>query len=188
MSVTIGDATGHGAKAGTMVTVIKALFAGYTPDVMPAQFLRDAAEKVKRMDLGRMAMALLLARFDRDRLTVASAGMLPAYVHRRRSGMIEEVARGATPLGTLGADYHDVTIEIDSGDTVLFMTDGFPELQNEAGQQLGYAAAVGEFTAAARGATADEVIASLAAAAKRWNGDRPPNDDVTFVVVRAKTA
>jgi serine phosphatase RsbU (regulator of sigma subunit) len=188
LTATIGDATGHGAKAGTMVTVIKALFAGYTPDVTPAHFLRDAAEKVKRMDLGRMAMALLLARFDRERLTVASAGMLPAYVHRKESGTIEEVARGATPLGTLGADYHDVAIDIAAGDTVLFMTDGFPELQNESGQQLGYAAAVDEFRAAANGATADDVIASLAAAAKRWNGERPPNDDVTFVVIRAKTA
>ena len=189
MTVTIGDATGHGAKAGTMVTVIKALFAGYTPDdVTPAQFLRDAAEKVKRMDLGRMAMALLLARFERKQLTVASAGMLPAYVHRRRDGAIEEVARGATPLGTLGADYHDVVIDLADGDTVLFMTDGFPELQNAAGQQLGYGAAVDQFAAAAAGATADDVIASLAAAAKNWNGERPPNDDVTFVVVRAKSA
>jgi serine phosphatase RsbU (regulator of sigma subunit) len=188
LTATIGDATGHGAKAGTMVTVVKALFAGYTPEVMPAQFLRDAAEKVKRMDLGRMAMALLLARFDRDRLTVASAGMLPAYVHRSRTKKIEEVARGATPLGTLGADYHDVSIDLAAGDTVLFMTDGFPELQNANGQQLGYAAAIDEFVAAANGATADDVIASLAAAAKRWNGERPPNDDVTFVVVRAKSA
>jgi serine phosphatase RsbU (regulator of sigma subunit) len=188
LTATIGDATGHGAKAGTMVTVVKALFSGYTPEVMPAQFLRDAAEKVKRMDLGRMAMALLLARFDRDRLTVASAGMLPGYVHRSRSGKIEEVARGATPLGTLGADYHDVSIDLNAGDTVLFMTDGFPELQNASGQQLGYAAAIDEFIAAAKGATADDVIASLAAAAKRWNGERPPNDDVTFVVVRARAA
>jgi serine phosphatase RsbU (regulator of sigma subunit) len=188
LSATIGDATGHGAKAGTMVTVIKALFAGYTPEVLPAQFLRDAAEKVKRMDLGRMAMALLLARFERARLTVASAGMLPAYVHRKADGRIEEVARGATPLGTLGADYHDVAIDLAAGDTVLFMTDGFPELQNGSGQQLGYSAAVDEFRIAAAGATADDVIASLAAAAKRWNGERPPNDDVTFVVVRAKVA
>lgn len=188
ITVTIGDATGHGAKAGTMVTVVKALFAGYTPDVTPAQFLRDAAEKVKRMDLGRMAMALLLARFEREQLTVASAGMLPAYVHRRLDGAIEEVAHGATPLGTLGADYHDVTVDLAAGDTVLFMSDGFPELQNAAGQQLGYSAAVDQFAAAASGATAADVIASLAGAAKQWNGERPPNDDVTFVVVRAKSA
>jgi L-aminopeptidase/D-esterase-like protein len=45
---------------------------------------------------------------------------------------------------------------------------------------------IDQFAAAAAGATADAVIASLAAA-KQWNGDRPPNDDVTFVVVRAKS-
>src|SRR5439155_20507008 len=64
MSVTIGDATGHGAKAGTMVTVIKTLFSGYSGEVSPAQFLHGAAETVKRMELGRMAMALLLARLE----------------------------------------------------------------------------------------------------------------------------
>src|SRR6185503_12835023 len=44
LSVTIGDATGHGAKAGTMVTVIKTLFSGYgrmPPPPAPAEFLAE---------------------------------------------------------------------------------------------------------------------------------------------------
>ncbi len=71
LSITIGDATGHGAKAGTMVTVIKTLFSDYDGTEIPADFLGDAAEKIKRMDLGRMAMALLLARFEESRVTIA---------------------------------------------------------------------------------------------------------------------
>jgi serine phosphatase RsbU (regulator of sigma subunit) len=184
LSITVGDATGHGAKAGTMVTVIKTLFAAYNTSTAPACFLRDAAEKVKRMDLGRMAMALLVARFDRGRLTVASAGMPPVYVHRAETGEMEEVARGATPLGTLGADYADITIESKSGDTIFFMTAGFPELSNAAGQQLGYSGAVDEMQKAAGCATAEKVIASLAESVHNWHGDHAPNDDVTFVVVR----
>src|SRR5207244_1146758 len=112
LSVTIGDATGHGAKAGTMVTVIKTLFSGYSGEVSPAQFLHGAAETVKRMELGRMAMALLLARLEGGRMTVASAGMPPAYVHRHASGEVEEITIGATPLGTLGADYADVDVAL----------------------------------------------------------------------------
>lgn len=184
LSVTAGDATGHGAKAGTMVTVIKTLFAGYAPSRMPASFLRDAAEKVKRMDLGRMAMALLVARFDPDKLTVASAGMPPVYLHRKETGDVEEIARGATPLGTLGADYEDISASLGPGDTVLLMTDGFPELLNAQGHQLGYTNAVDEFRKAACGATANDVIQSLEAAVQRWHGDQPPNDDVTFVVIK----
>ena len=188
LSVTIGDATGHGAKAGTMVTVIKTLFSGYDGGLAPSDFLRDAAETVKRMELGRMAMALVLARLDGERMTIASAGMPPAYVHRAATGTVEEVAIGATPLGTLGVDYADVALPLAAGDTVLFMTDGFPELLNDAGQQLGYVTAQQEFAAAATAPDANGVIAALSDAARRWHGDQPPNDDVTFVVVRARTS
>jgi serine phosphatase RsbU (regulator of sigma subunit) len=186
LSAAIGDATGHGARAGTMVTVVKALFAGYSPDVAPSLFLRDAAEKVKRMDLPRMAMALLVARLERGRATIASAGMPPAYVHRAASGMVDEIVLHATPLGTLGADYRDAVVELAAGDTMLLMSDGFPELQSASGAQLGYPGAVAELTRAAAAADAAGVIAALEASAQRWHGDGAPNDDVTFVVVRAR--
>ncbi len=186
LSVTIGDATGHGAKAGTMVTVVKTLFAGYTAETEPSAFLRDAAEKIKRMDLGRMAMALLLARFDDERLTVASAGMPPILVHRAAENRVEEVSLGATPLGTLGLEYHQTEVPIGKGDTILLMSDGLPELQNANGLQLGYTAALDEFAAAATATTANEVIARLEQSARRWHGDQPPNDDITFVVVRCR--
>ncbi|HYC93309.1 MAG TPA: SpoIIE family protein phosphatase [Thermoanaerobaculia bacterium] len=184
LAVTIGDATGHGAKAGTMVTVIKTLFAGYTRKTSPADFLGDAAEKIKRMDLGRMAMALSLGVFEKQRLTLSSAGMPPVLVHRAATGAVEEIALNATPLGTLGTTYEQTRVDLASGDTVLFLTDGFPELMNDAGQQLGYTAALDAFAEAARGATASAVIESLAAFAARWHGEAPPNDDVTFVVAR----
>ena len=184
LSVTIGDATGHGAKAGTMVTVIKTLFSGYGGTITPAAFLSDAAEKIKRMDLGRMAMALSLGRISRRRITLASAGMPPVLVHRAATGTVEEIALSATPLGTLGTSYEQTEAGLGEGDTVLFLSDGFPELMNDAGQQLGYAAALDAFAEAARGESASAVIESLATVSKRWHGDLPPNDDVTFVVVR----
>ena len=184
LSVTIGDATGHGAKAGTMVTVIKTLFAGYQPDTAPSAFLRDAAEKIKRMDLGRMAMALSVARIEGHGLTLSSAGMPPVLVNRADLGRVDEVSVEAPPLGTIGSEYEERHVELAPGDTVLFLTDGFPELMNDAGQQLGYGAALDAFADAAKGATADEVIAALASFSARWHGDAAPNDDVTFVVVR----
>lgn len=184
LSVTIGDATGHGARAGTMVTVIKALFAGYD-GVSPAAFLSGAAEKIKKMDLGRMAMALALARFEKSRVTLASAGMPPMLVHRAGTDRVEEIGLPATPLGTLETDYAERSVDIAAGDTILLMTDGFPELLNAAAQQLGYPQAMAEFAAAAAAGDSRGVIDALSAAARRWHGEQPPNDDITFVVVRA---
>ncbi len=187
LSVTIGDATGHGAKAGTMVTVIKTLFSGYggtSPSAAPAEFLAEAAETIKRMDLGRMAMALSLARFDARTFTVASAGMPPVFVHRAATGSVEEIALEATPLGTFGSDYPQTSVSLHPGDTVLFLSDGFPELMNDAAQQLGYTGALDAFATAAKAGSAKDVIAALEGVARQWHGEAPPNDDVTFVVVR----
>ncbi|MCU1244849.1 MAG: Serine phosphatase RsbU, regulator of sigma subunit, partial [Acidobacteria bacterium] len=174
LSITVGDATGHGAKAGTMVTVVKTLFASYAAELAPSRFLSDSAEKIKRMDLGRMAMSLVLARFEPDRLTLASAGMPPVLVHRAATGEVEELSMAGTPLGTLGSDYADRTIALATGDTVLLLTDGLPELLGAAGEQFGYPATLEAFATAAKSADAASVIAALAATAKKWSGDEPP--------------
>lgn len=184
LTVAIGDATGHGAKAGTMVTVIKTLFASYA-DEAPGAFLGAATERIKRMALERMSMALSLARIEADRLTIASAGMPPLLIHRASDSRVEEVAFSSTPLGTLGSEYEQREIPLHEGDTVLFMTDGFPELTNGFGQQLGYSAAADAFADVAGGG-AQDVIDGLVAQAREWHGDQPPNDDITFVVVRVR--
>jgi serine phosphatase RsbU (regulator of sigma subunit) len=191
LSSAVGDATGHGAKAGTMVTVVKTLFASYDGSVAPSEFLRDSAEKIKRMELGRMAMSLLLARFapsDRGvQVTFSAAGMPPALVHRALDGSVEEMAMAATPLGTLGSDYHDRSLELNAGDTILFLTDGLPELLDASGQQFGYPATLDAFRLAAAAPSAERVIATLAQAAQQWHGDQAPNDDMTFVVFRVRS-
>jgi serine phosphatase RsbU (regulator of sigma subunit) len=186
LTVAVGDATGHGAKAGTMVTVVKTLFAGYDAAVAPSRFLAASAEKIKRMELGRMAMSFLVARFEPTQLTIAAAGMPPALIHRASSGTVEEIAFSATPLGTLGTDYHEQIAQLASGDTVLLLTDGFPELLDASGQQFGYAAVTQAFADAATAESAEEVISRINAIARKWHGEQPPNDDVTFVVVKRR--
>jgi len=68
----------------------------------------------------------------------------------------------------------------------MMMSDGFPELMNAAAQQLGYAAASDAFAAAAKREDCNGVIDALAEAVRRWHGEQPPSDDVTFVVIRAR--
>lgn len=184
LTVAVGDATGHGAKAGTMITVAKTLFASYSAAVSPSAFLGDAAEKIKRMDFSRMAMSLLLGRFQPRRMTIAAAGMPPALIHRAATGAVEEISVSSTPLGTLGNEYKDRVVDLEPGDTVLLLTDGFPELLNADGQQLGYSGVIDAFRVAAKGATASAVIDCLSARTREWRAAEAPNDDITFVVVR----
>lgn len=181
LTAVVGDATGHGARAATMVTVIKSLFAAYTSDLAPARFLDHANETVKRMQLGRMAMGLTLARFADGVLTVSAAGMPPLLV-RRASGEVEEIPLAGTPLGTLTHSYNEASIAVGAGDVLLIMSDGFPELVNAAGEPFGYERVCCALQEA--GGAPSEVIRSLVAAADEWSEGEPQHDDITFVVVR----
>jgi serine phosphatase RsbU (regulator of sigma subunit) len=73
------------------------------------------------------------------------------------------------------------------GDTVLFLSDGFPELFNEAGEMLGYVRVEELFREAARGRPA-EIVHALSEAASKWRGSRPQDDDITFIVMQKRSA
>jgi len=186
LTVAVGDATGHGAVAGTMVTVVKSLFSADAGASRPREFLDEAARAVKRMELGRMAMGLCLARLTGGSLTLSSAGMPPVFLRRQASGAAEEIALQGMPLGGLASDYQEAGLEMAPGDTLLMMTDGLPELTNGDGDPFGYPRVRSLFESLG-GEAPEEVIAGLAAAAESWSGAQAPKDDITLVVVRMRT-
>jgi serine phosphatase RsbU (regulator of sigma subunit) len=183
VTAAIGDATGHGAKAGTMVTVIKSLFSAYPPEASLAGFLTEAGAAIKRMDLGRMAMALTLVRLQDRTVTVSAAGMPPVLLFRPSRGEVEEIALEGMPLGGLSYDYREQTVEVEPGDTLLLMSDGLPELPNSEEEPLGYERASELFGELAT-APLDEIISRLGQAAMDWVGGEAPSDDITLVVLR----
>jgi serine phosphatase RsbU (regulator of sigma subunit) len=186
LTVAIGDATGHGTRAGTMVTVIKSLFAARVAGAELPEFLAEAGRTIRCMELGRMAMALALLRISGRRLAFASAGMPGALVCRAATGAVEEIAVAGVPLGSLSdCAYHEAATDLAPGDTVLLLSDGFPELTSGEGEVQGYPRAEAAFAAAAA-RPAGEVIAHLAQAATAWKGGAPPDDDVTFVVLKVR--
>ncbi len=185
LTAVIGDATGHGAKAGTMVTVIKSLFTAWWGGDKLVRFLDAAADSIRAMRLGRMAMALMLARIDGRRLTVSSAGMPPLLICRA-GGAVEEVALSGLPLGGMAnPSYDERQVELSPGDTILLLSDGLPELPNAAGEPFGYERVHRAFERACA-ETPQGVIEKLAAAAREW-APGAPADDITFVVLRLET-
>ncbi|MFQ5528112.1 MAG: PP2C family protein-serine/threonine phosphatase [Thermoanaerobaculia bacterium] len=183
LTVAIGDATGHGAKAGTMVTVVKSLFSAYPPEGDLIHFQSKAAAAIKQMDLGRMSMALTLARLTGDTLTICAAGMPPVLIHRSDGG-VDEIAIEGMPLGGLEFGYRERTVQVAPGDVVLLMSDGFPELPNANGDTLGYERASEHFEATGRDPKG--VVQQLVSASEEWAGGSGPADDITFVVLRIR--
>ncbi len=186
LTTVIGDAAGHGVRAGTMVTVVKGLLTASAAEADLAMLLGGAATAIKQMNLGRMNMAATLVRIEDRAISISAAGMPPVLVHRRSTSFVEEVALTGLPLGSMAeASYGHWDSHLDQGDTVLLMTDGFPELMNPDQEPLGYEKAISLFRRVADG-TPEEITSHLAESAQEWTRGQPPVDDLTFVVLKMK--
>lgn len=184
VTVAIGDATGHGLRAGTLVAATKGLFGALANEPeLPAALVR-AAGAIRRMNLRTLSMALTLARVHGGTLRVAAAGMPPVLVHRAATDTLEALPLAGAPLGAFRSfPYAERSVELAVGDTVLLMSDGLPERLNAADDELGYERTTRLFHESVRlepGALAD----ALLSAADDWASGRPADDDTTLVVLR----
>jgi serine phosphatase RsbU (regulator of sigma subunit) len=185
LTAAVGDATGHGARAGTMVTAVKSLFSAFAGQRGPRELLDEAARAVRRMELGRMAMGLAVARLRGGALTLSSAGMPPVLIYRGAQGKAEEVSLQGMPLGGFAFDYEERHLDLAPGDALLMMSDGLPELPNGEGDPLGYPRVRALFEELGAQAP-EEIVAGLHRAAEAWTKGEPVKDDVTLVVIRIR--
>jgi len=186
LTIAIGDATGHGMKAGTMVASMKSLFGTYDENADLLLFFNMCSNSIKRMKLGNLYMAMLLVKINGRKLTASSAGMPPILIYRSETGTIEDMVIKGLPLGgPSGFSYQKKETNLNPGDTILLMSDGFPELFNEKMETLDYHR-VKEYYREVAVKSPDEIIAYLNETGERWRNGKPQDDDITFVVLKIK--
>jgi len=186
LTIVVGDATGHGMKAGTVVTASKSLFSSHAqnPDILYT--FKEITRSLKKMDLHLLSMCMTLMKIRNNKVQVSAAGMPPVLIYRQASGEVEEMLLKGMPLGTFQEykyQLHETTIQ--QGDTLLFMSDGLPELFNEDNDMFGYER-IHDIYRSSGHLPVDEIINTFKKAGSDWvNGD-DPQDDVTFVAVKMK--
>ncbi|TSA30631.1 MAG: hypothetical protein D4R68_00440 [Ignavibacteriales bacterium] len=186
LTVVLGDATGHGMRAGTMVTSAKSLFNSYAanPDILFT--FQEMTRCIKQMQFHSLAMCMTMLKIQNNRLVMSAAGMPPVFLYKKQSRKIEEHLMKGMPLGTMeNFPYELKEIELFKGDTLLLMSDGLPELQNKHNEVYGYKRARNSFEEVAD-KEPEEIITYLKEEGSRWVNDREPEDDVTFVVIKMK--
>jgi len=186
LTVAVGDATGHGLRAGMMVAITKSLFQGLSDHESLPDFFRRCTRVLKSMRLGNLFMALALVRVRRDGLTVSLAGMPPLLIFRAESGDVEEVSLKGMPLGAFPEfEYEHTWIAFRARDTLLLMTDGLMEQFNEEREMLGLERVKEAFRAVAH-REPDEIVVRLRTLGEEWQGSQVQGDDVTLLVLKAR--
>lgn len=186
LTVVAGDATGHGMKAGTMVSVAKSLFNSYASNHDILFVFGEMARCIKQMNFEQLAMCMTMLKISGNKLRVSSAGMPPMLFYKNSLNLLEEHLIKGMPLGTMVKFPYEVKeIELGKGDTILVMSDGFPEMQNSKGEIFGYQRVQDSFAAAAL-KEPEEIIEHLKAEEAKWTKGSSPDDDITFVVIKVK--
>lgn len=186
LTIAIGDATGHGLKAGTVVTATKSLFnhLAQEPDI-PA-ILQKSSRALKLMNLRSLFMAMTMVKVRGYRLTLSSAGMPPVLIYRAEQKSVEEISLRGLPLGSLTAySYRDHDLDLAPGDVMVLMSDGFPERFNGRNEMLSYESAK-DLLSEVSTLTPREIIDIFIKIGDNWANGRPQDDDVTFVVLKAR--
>lgn len=185
LTVAIGDATGHGLKAGTLVTVTKGLFNILASEPNIPLILQKSSLAIKQMNFRTLFMALTILKIKDNQVRISCAGMPPLLVAHAHSGLVETISLNGMPLGGVKFPYKEQLLEVGTGDTLLLMSDGFPEQFNPQGEILGYDTAIEEFKRISQ-LPAQAIIDALIAVKDSWAADTSQNDDITFVVIKIK--
>jgi serine phosphatase RsbU (regulator of sigma subunit)/ligand-binding sensor domain-containing protein len=186
LTVAIGDATGHGMKAGTIVSMVKALFSSGGSRLDMKTYFDQSSDALKEVELGRLMMAFMMIKIKLNKIEIANAGMPPLYIYRNKSKFVEEVMINGMPLGAMkNFPYVRKELEISAGDTLLLLSDGLPELKNEKDEQYDYERVKQEFKSSAEKGP-DEIVEHLKNSATQWTNGVEADDDVTFVVIKVK--
>jgi len=186
LTVVIGDATGHGMRAGTMVTTAKSLFNSYAPNPDILYSFQEITRCIKQMNFGKLSMCMTMLKIKGDKMQISTAGMPPSLIFRRETRVVEEHLFKAMPLGAMENfpyEIKDTTLE--SGDTILLMSDGLPELANAGGDMYGYKKIRNGFEDVAE-KSPEEIVSYLKNEGADWVNNEDPDDDVTFVVIKVK--
>jgi len=132
VGVAVGDATGKGMPAALAVSATSSMLRAVAQafgSFSPGEVLSRVNETLVARILPNMFVTCFYAILDLEsgRLVCANAGHDPPYL-RRRSGEAEELRARGMPLGLMpGMSYEEKEIELESGESVLFYSDGLVE-------------------------------------------------------------
>jgi serine phosphatase RsbU (regulator of sigma subunit) len=186
LTVVIGDATGHGLKAGTMVTTAKSLFSSHGADDDIIKTFHEFTRVIKNMRMHLMSMCLSIIKISGSKLKISAAGMPPALLYRKAENKVEELIIKGMPLGAF-TDFpyklHETTLQ--KGDTLFLQSDGLPELFDKDMNMFGYENVTRVFGEVAD-RSPEEIIEHMNKTGSDWIGNSEPDDDVTFVIIKVK--
>ena len=188
--IAIGDVAGHGVASGLVLSGVRSglhLLRDQLTD--PLEVLGKLNHMIRETAPTRMFVTLQVALLDYrlKRLTVANAGHPPLLRVTASADHVEALGASGLPLGTgLEPGLSEVSEPMETGDTLIFYTDGVPEIRDFRGENFGEHRLNQEVRRAARGGSARGIRDSLLNSVSSFKADVAQEDDLTLLVLKIR--
>ncbi len=184
LKIVIGDATGHGLKAGLMVTVIKTLLLTLEDETEIINCFEKITKYLKILNLHLVYMCLMILYIKEDKLTWSSAGMPPLYHYKNSENQVIEFVLKGMPLGVhKNFPYETKSISLQKDDAVLICSDGIIELFNSKKEMFGEDR-VKQIFSSIRSSTTAEVIDMFKTEIWKWTEAQNISDDICIIIIK----
>lgn len=187
LAIAVGDVSGKGAGAalyGALVSGILRTHAAQQPS--PSELLGEINHALlqRRIEAQFMTLAYALWSERSRKLRVANSG-LPYPVYCTAEGC-HLVRVAGIPLGLLeGSKYEEMTLRLQPGEMVVFVSDGITESMNPRGDEYGRVR-LERVLRQHCGSPAQEVVQAVFADVVQFGEGVPAADDRTVVVLKAR--
>jgi len=188
--VLIADVSGHGTPAAVMMAITHSIAHLYPHDPgRPGdllEFVNGHLAGRYASDAGTFVTAFYGIYDSLSRtLTYSSAGHNPPRLWKCRDHAAHSLDGASNlPLGlTTDTKYSDAVVSLESGDRLVFYTDGITEASNLEDEQFGVKR-VDAILSTSCGEPAQGIVDDIVRGVREFTADAPPTDDRSLVVAR----
>jgi len=187
-AIVIADVAGHGVGAAlTMASLRSILRSEAKGEVSPAHIVARANE-LMCADTGdtEMYATLVFSIYDEKSGTLlyTNSGHVIPFLRRAKTGEWAELKDGGMPVGLFQEETYDETsTKLETGDVVVFYTDGLTEAKNEQ-QHFFREQIMLEIVEQNCHASSAEIAKAILDAAQEHLGANSQKDDITLVVLK----
>lgn len=187
-AITVADASGHGIGAALVTANCRALLRATLSnnnDICQSVPIVNNLICEDLLDSRFVTAFVGLLRPSANVVRYLSMGHGPLLLYRRSTDSFEELPVQGFPLGVVpGVTYDDPgDVDLNPGDFITLITDGFFEWESEAGEAFGIPR-IQQCLRESREVTADEMIRRLHQTVTSFVGASKQVDDLTAVIVK----
>jgi sigma-B regulation protein RsbU (phosphoserine phosphatase) len=183
--IAFGDSSGKGAAAALYGALVSGLLRSLgSPVERPAVLMKRLNDVLleRRVDAQYVTLLLMYWNGKRRELTLANSGGIPPMICRK--GERIKLRIEGIPLGLLDdREYEELTVKVESGDTIVLYSDGVQDQTNNEGEEYGGARL---FKIVKKGCNLPpaEVVQAVFADLDRHAAGGPMSDDQSLIAIK----